>query len=266
MGRTLSVAMRIAGAALLGLGLDAAVPPRAVAASIDLEYDAFVLGFPAVTLDFQLTEGSTDYHVVGSLHTNGAANMVVNYRLETHTDGQVVAGKLRPVGETSQSRRNGVEKLMRLDYDGVTVRAHVVPAPDKMLPPDQIAGTIDPVSAALAAGHTLAATGRCDQRIKVFDGHTRYDLVLTDEGEGRLVRGLGIYAGPAHRCRLDLIKIDEAQHEKSAFKDEPAEVWFASLDPALPPVPVRIDFSSHWGAASIGLTRVRTAAVVGVHP
>ena len=249
------------------LGLWATAPARSAAAGLDLEYDAFVLGFPAVTFDFQLTEGHADYHVVGSLHTNGAANMVVNYRLETHTDGQVVAGKLQPTGETSQSRRNGVEKLIRLDYDGMAVRAQVMPAPGKMLPPDQIAGTIDPVSAALAAGHTLAATGRCDQRIKVFDGHTRFDLVLTDEGDARLERGLGIYKGAAHRCRLDLIRIDEVQHEKSVLKGDPAEVWFASLDPALPPVPVRIDFTSHWGAASIELTKVQPgAAVAGAKP
>src|SRR5579863_1425378 len=263
MGQTPLVAGPSLRGALLSLGLIATIATSARAASIDLEYDAFVLGFPAVTLDFQLTEGHADYHVVGSLHTNGAANMVVDYRLETRTDGQVIAGKLQPIGETSQSRRNGVEKLMRLDYDGTTVRAHVVPAPDKMLRPDQIAGTIDPVSAALAAGHALAATGRCDQRIKVFDGHTRYDLVLTDEGEAQLARGFGIYKGAAHRCRLDLIKIDEAQHEKSTLKDDLAEAWFASLDPALPPVPVRIDFTSHWGAASIELTKMQPAAAAG---
>ena len=259
----LPVAARIA---LLGLGFGVAMSAGAGAASIDLEYDAFVLGFPAVTLDFQLSEGRADYHVAGSVHTNGVANMVVNYRLETHADGRVVAGRLEPLGETSQSRRNGVEKLIRLDYDGAAVRTQVMPAPDKMLPADLTHGTVDPVSAALAAGHALATTGRCDQRIRVFDGHTRYDLILTEEGEAQLARGLGVYQGLAHRCRLDLVKIDEQKHEQSILRDDRAEAWFASLDPALPPVPVRIDFTSHWGAASIELTKVGPAAVAGAKP
>ena len=258
---------RTGAAALAFLAVSAGVPTIAGATSVDLEYDAFVLGFPAVTFDFRLDQSEALYHVEGSIHTNGVADLVVSYRLETHTDGRVVAGKLQPIEQANQSKRNGVERVIRLDYDGGAVRAHVTPPFEKMLPPEQTAGTLDPASATLAAGRALAATGRCDQRIKVFDGRRRYDLVLTDDGEGRLDRGLGLYTGTAHRCRLEMVKIDEAQRDESEAKGEPAVVWFASLDPQLPPLPVRIDFTSHWGLATVALTRVQPAnAAAGARP
>jgi hypothetical protein len=257
----------IGAAALAFLVASAGAPAGASAASVDLEYDAFVLGFPAVTFDFRLDQSEAVYHVEGTIHTNGVADLVVSYRLQTHTDGRVVAGSLQPIEQANQSKRNGVERLVRLDYDGGAVRAHVTPPFEKMLPPEQTAGTLDPASATLAAGRALAATGRCDQRIKVFDGRRRYDLVLTDEGEGRLERGLGLYTGPAHRCRLDMIKVDEAQRDESETKSEPAVVWFASLDPLLPPLPVRIDFTSRWGLATVALTRVQPAnTAAGARP
>jgi Protein of unknown function (DUF3108) len=258
---------RIGAAALAFLSASALAPTHATGAALDLEYDAFVLGFPALTFDFRLDQSEAAYHVAGSAHTNGIADMVVSYHLMTHTDGRVIAGKLQPTEEVSQSRRNGVEHMMQLDYDGTTVHARLTPAPDRMAPAAQIAGTVDPASATLAAGRVLAATGRCDQRIKVFDGHQRYDLVLSDAGEARLEHGLGIYNGAAHRCRLDLIKIDETLHEESQTKNGPAVVWFASLEPLLPPVPVQIDFTSHWGAATVALTRVQpVASVAGARP
>jgi len=258
---------RVCATALAFFMAVALVSTHAKAAAVDLEYDAFVLGFPALTFDFRLDQSEAAYHVAGSAHTNGIADMVVSYHLVTHTDGRVIGGKLQPTEEASQSRRNGVEHVMQLDYEGATVHARLTPAPDKMAPAEQIAGTIDPATATLAAGRALAATGRCDQRIKVFDGHQRYDLVLADAGEARLEHGLGIYNGAAHRCRLDLIKIDETQHEESQTKNTPAVVWFAILDPRLPPVPVQIDFTSHWGVATVALTRVEPAtAVAGARP
>ena len=242
MRRIGSVIARSGGAALILVGLWTGPPARAAAATLELEYDAFVLGFPALTFDFELDEGAADYHVEGSAHTHGIANMVVNYRLETRTDGRIVDGKPSPTAQISRSRRNGSERLMRLEYQGSTVHAQALPPVGKVLSPTEIAGTFDPASAALVAGHMLAASGRCDQRIKVFDGHTRYDLVLGDEGDTQLDRGLGAYAGPAHRCRLEVVKLHEV--------------------PRLPPLPVRIDFTSRWGTASIALTRVRPAAAV----
>src|SRR5271154_2251246 len=58
---------------------------RAGTSSLDLGYDAFVLGFPAVSFAFRLDHSDSAYHILGEVHTNGVADMVVKYRLETHT-------------------------------------------------------------------------------------------------------------------------------------------------------------------------------------
>lgn len=255
--RSHCAALGIAGAML-------AVPPAAAAARVDspveLAYNAYVLGFPAVSFDFHYDQTATGYRVTSEGRTRGLADLIAHYRMHSVSDGALLASGYRPAEHESKGTRSGEPWVMHIDFDGDSIRARTVPPDDHPPKPEELTRSIDPLTAILAASRQLAVSGSCSQRIKVFDGRERYDLVLGDEGDDVLGKGFGIFAGKARRCRLELVKIKDSAPDPSKDLGKPAEIWFAPPAPDIPAVPVRIDFRTDLGTVTVSLEAVNSAA------
>ena len=251
--------IRIGRGAALAL-LAAALAPAAAQAQAPLavEYDAFVAGFPAVTFDFRIHLDDTTYRVTGGARTNGLADVLMHYRLRTESDGRVLGSGLMPALHETRSDGRWRLRTTHLVFDGNGVHAEVTPPVDRPLEASLLTGSLDPLTAVLAAGRRLAAQGRCDQRVKVFDGRRRFDLDFADAGDEELQPTFGIFGGIARRCVLHLRKITGFEEENKK-PGTPAEVWFASVATGTAPIPVRLDFNSQWGSATIRLTSVKPA-------
>ena len=255
--RCLAISLAL-GAAVLAPAVSAAavrgVPP------VELAYNAYVLGFPAVSFEFHYDQTATGYRVVSEGRTNGLADLIAHYRMKSVSDGALLDSGYQPAEHESTGSRSGKPWLMHIDFDGDSIRARTEPPDDHPLKPAELARSIDPLTAILAASHHLAASGNCDQRIRVFDGRERYDLVLGDEGEDVLGKGFGIFAGKAHRCRLALVKMKDSAPDPSQDLGRPAQIWFAPPAPDLPAVPVRVDFRTDLGTVTVSLEAVNRAA------
>jgi hypothetical protein len=238
----------------------AALPP---AASLELRYEAFALGFPVVRFDFRLDEDHAAYTLDGKVRTEGLLRLIYRFDMRTDSAGSFAAGAPTPRFHEQELRIRGRDRGARLDYPGDgSVSTALVPPEDAGRPrptSQQIRRTLDPLSALLAIGRMVARQGQCTGRFAIYDGRRRYDLVLADNGSERLERSAAYaYAGEVRRCTVDAVKIAgfSWDHDYSPHTTT-GSVWFASPRPGAPALPIRIEFGSSWGFVSVRLTDVK---------
>jgi Protein of unknown function (DUF3108) len=266
-GRPLTV-LRLGTAAvaltLLGAGPvpPPATPPRP--APLVMRYEAYVVGLPVVDFDFRLDEPTGSYVLGGQVRTVGLLRLF--YRLDLHTlsKGAVASSGLHPAFHEQRLLIRGQERSARLDYAGDgTVATTLVPSADPGRPkptPRQTLQTIDPLTALLAIGRTVARQGRCEGRFPVYDGRRRYDVVLSDDGVEHEASARYSYDGEVRRCAAAAVKIagfswdqDYSPHTTTG------QVWFVTPKPGGPALPLRIDFGSSWGSVSVRMMKLDQA-------
>lgn len=252
------------GAALgLVLALVPAVPGDAVpTAPLMLRYEAFAAGFPIVSFDFRLDESGEAYTVGGRIRSVGLFQIFYGFAMRAESQGTIGAEEVHPRFHEHALRSRGRDRHARLDYPGDgTVAASLVPPEDSGRPKptaQQIANTLDPLTAILAIGHEVARAGKCGGRFAVFDGRRRYDLVLSDDGSERMETSPAYgFAGEVRRCVVAVVKIagfsfdqDYSPHTTNG------RVWLAAPRPGAPALPVRIDFGSSWGFVEVRMTDI----------
>lgn len=253
---------RLAAAALI-LVLPAAAPGKVAGSGpLALHYEAYALGFPVVSIGFRLDESGQRYALDSQVKTTGLLRLIYRLDLDTASRGRIAAGALEPQRHDQEVRTRRGDRRAVLDYgrDGRVTTALVPPEDhDRPKPsPAQTLHTLDPLSALLAIGRSVAEAGRCAGRYPVYDGRRRYDLVLSDDGTSELEKSNAFaYAGVVRRCSVEAVKIagfswdqDYSPHTNTG------RVWFASPVPGAPAMPVRIEFGSSWGFVSVRLTSV----------
>lgn len=255
---------RCAGVAALALALVLAqgVPAGKAATPepVGLTYEVYARGFPILTLDLRIAETGSAYKVEGLFRTVGVIDWLADFVLRSESRGAVVAGALRPrVHESAAHSRKG-DRRAHLDYGGdgtvATVLSPAAAEPGHALPtPQQTVGTLDPLSAVLAIHHEVVRSGSCGMRMPVFDGRRRYDLVLADEGMGRLASSAS--AGEVRRCSVDLVKIAGFSSDLGVPPHtDHGQVWILPAQGGAPAVPARIEFGSDWGPIVVQMTRI----------
>ncbi len=176
---------RALGFFLLALGL--ARPARAGSpARLDLEYHLYGLGIHAMTIRLRYKRGDDTYRARLGALTDGVVETFYEYGLNANAKGSRDGAVLQPRRYTTISRESDGGNRVTVEYaeeGGIDIDT------DEKLEAAELAarvargrGTIDPLSALLTLIETLAETGSCDDKISVFDGKRRYDLVSTDAG------------------------------------------------------------------------------------
>ena len=250
-------------AAVAALALAGVAPSRAAGTPpLTVRYEAFAAGFPVVAFDFRVNETEEGYALDGQVRTEGLLKVFYKLVMRTDTEGAVAAHDLQPRQHQQQVQARGKQRIARLSYPGDgSVAAVLEPPEDPGRPtptPQQTERTIDPLTALLAIGRSVARNGRCAGTFAVFDGRRRYDLVLHDAGVERVEKVGGLpYAGEVRRCPVSAVKIagfsfdqDYSPHTTNGT------VWFATPQPGGPALPVRIEFESSWGFITVRLTGI----------
>jgi hypothetical protein len=250
---------RVAAAMLAAMaaGRASAAP---TAPPVVARYEAYVLGFPVVDFAFRLDESGNAYVLGGKVKTVGLLRLIYRFDMRTQSQGTIAADRLRPQRHEQLLQIRGHDRMAQLDYPGDgAVRTALIPPEDPGRPrptPQQTAHTLDPLSALLAIGRSVAAAHRCAGRFAVYDGRRRYDLVLGDEGTKLLGKSAAYaYAGEVRRCSVAAVKIAGFSWDQDySPHTTKGSVWFASPQPGAPALPVRIEFGSSWGGVSVRLT------------
>jgi hypothetical protein len=200
------------------------------------------------------------YRTSAEMRTVGMVALLFPWQSAAHSAGVRSPGSLSPFRHWSEGTYRGEKRLVEIDYDdGGLVRSHIEPLPQNdwraAVPPDMQQGTMDPLSATIAA-----VDSNCRGTLRVFDGRRRYDLHLTDLGTVDVQpSGDHIYAGPARHCRALVEALGGFWRSDPRQSETPTtlESWIAVPRPGLRPLPVYLELRGAQGTLSINLTAVQ---------
>lgn len=117
------------------------------------------------------------------------------------------------------------------------------------IPPEQLKGAVDPLTAVLALGLTASAQDKCEGKVAVFDGRRRYDTVLSDVGRED-------YKGPAGvretlKCDFRFVRRGGYKAKDKRWKGITGTAWLQRVGDGLPYLPVRVQVETNYGTALI---------------
>ena len=189
-----------------------AVPSHAKEpAALAAHYEFFVGGFRIAEVALNASASDQTYEAHSNVVTRGVLEVLLRGRSASRASGKRGAfGQLVPTGFTSRySSRTGEQKII-IAYEGASP-AEVVFEPeatdsDQHAKQRERMGSLDPLSAAVAALMPTTATDLCNRTIPIFDGKRRFDILFMPPDPARfdesapapkwhrpLTRCLGVY-------------------------------------------------------------------------
>jgi hypothetical protein len=257
--------------AIAALLLTVATPradPAAPANQIELRIEVYAFaGFHVLTNRTTIDASAGRYRITTEIGTRGIVSLFIDLNSRSETHGRIAGNVVVPEVYDSDVRRNGVDRRYRIDYAraGPLASEWAPPAMtwQSPIPPEQLAGTVDQLTAYFIAERQLRDRGSCSVVVPVFDGHGRYNLRFKDaKPKGSDPRGPRYYSGPTQVC--DVIRVDVADFPGNK---DPAEatyqrgrLWYARLGPAGQMVPVQIDYDTEFGVVTGYLAELRGPA------
>lgn len=218
--------------------------------AVVLKYKVFFGGMSAATIDVDIAVDRADYRITATTVSESLMNWLTSFRSRAESRGGLRAGNLQLASHHSDGMWRGNPRSTRIiAVDDGTLQTTIAPPPEDderdPVPQEKTRGAVDLLTASLAAIRTFEQRSVCDQRVPVFDGRRRYDLVFA-ETTAESVKS-PYYTGPATRCRMDMDRIAGfSRRPFLSLSDEPpvTRVWIARLDPRLPPIPVKMEVDS----------------------
>ena len=248
--------------------LAAALRPAAADDIVQMEFQGFgPAGLHVLTSHTVIEETPAAYQIEGDVATAGIGALFSNMANRSVTRGREVADTPKPELFDSETDRGGVAQHLRVDYrpDG-TPNGTATPPPQEPVTPvslNQLAGTVDNLTAYLLLERQVGRGGNCDLTIPVYDGRHRYDLQFSDAGRHILSPAEGQkFNGPAQVCNMNRIKIAgffvDKNHEEGTSS---GTIWYAHLMPGDLAVPVRMSMETEIGAVALFLSKLRGRGV-----
>lgn len=174
-------------------------------------YEFFVGGFRIAEVALSASANDSNYVARSNVVTRGVLEVLLRGRSASQASGTRGAfGQLVPTGYSTQYSSRTGDQTTRIGYDG-TSPSSVVFEPQATDSEDHAgiserAGSLDPLSAALAALMPTKATDLCNRTIPIFDGKRRFDIIFLPPDPARfddsapspkwskpLTRCLGVY-------------------------------------------------------------------------
>lgn len=244
--------------------------PPTPARQLALTYEVHAGGMHIFTFDVGLTLEPEGYRISAAGGIRGISSLLYKWDVALVAQGE----RMRPERYVTVNTGRQPTKTMQLDFieDGSFSVTRNLPEPhdetteEAELPASLPANIVDPLSAALVASQNLAATGRCEQTLPVFDGKRRYDLLFHDAGSGDVPKSrIAIYDGSAVLCGLTMKRISGFKKQRryasqwDEDKDEPPTLWIAKVRQDMPPVPVRFTGAVALGSIVVHLTKIESS-------
>jgi hypothetical protein len=181
-------------------------------ANVQASYDVNFNGLNVGTYDFRSSNEGQSYR----LDSNAKLSFLlgaISWTGITRASGKLAGETARPQAfgfeYQAQSKSGGTQ--MAFTDDTVTQVLHTPPPPpkDNVVPvqAQHLKGVLDPLSAIIALSQ--ATTGNpCGRRIPIYDGHQRFDLVLSIKGHIQIAdRTTGGQPTVGYVCRVRYVPI-----------------------------------------------------------
>jgi hypothetical protein len=230
-----------------------------------LTYRSYSAGVPVASMSADLQINPTTYRLDFTFQTTGLVGFLFNSHSTSSADGHF-APAIRPAHYQSYGVTRGTRRQTQIDYQAnhpvLTLLTPPDPEPREPIPPDQQAGSLDPLSAIAHMLRQVARTGRCDDHRTTFDGRRLLALQSTTAGEEAIEpTSRSPFSGPALRCDITAQQtagfLVDADPER-ARKIRHTTAWLQRVTPDGPLLPVRMDIETAWIAiAHVYLVEVK---------
>jgi hypothetical protein len=246
-----------------------ALAPAARANPVEADYAVSQLGITVMDIRITIDQAGERYRLATVSRSRGVGRLFLPRESIAEAEGGLRGREVLPLRYRTEGEWRGTPRRTLMEYLGGTPRLAVLEppeGPDRIpVPPEDMVGTIDGLSALLRLSRDVAATGRCDLTGTIFDGRRRLEWTSRTIGvEASPVRAA---PGQALRCGLESRLVGgfrRTDNPAEAGRPRQAEAWLAVLGPGQPPLPLRVEFPSTFlGALRLDLVRspVMTQAV-----
>lgn len=255
-----------------------AADPAAIAPElkVDLNYEVYFGGAHVAGLAVDIGLHSDVYVMKMHAKTVGFVGRLFPWWMKAYSRGRVAAYDVTPRQAGHHNQWRGKDRWIELQYSGAdVVVASAQPKPAKdgrhAVPDDMRRDTIDLASAILRVSLLMEQGGTCSGNLPIFDGRRRYDMVVTHKvTESLKASRYSAFSGRADSCSVKMKRIggfkrqeqeydddrgEEAEYEDNLAKarrwrnaDRSASVWMGRLFTDTPPVPVRLELDTPFGA------------------
>lgn len=246
---------------------------------LTLKYDLYAGGIHAMNASIQFEGTSSSYTTAFNAEIQGFLKHIIPWKGSLITTGNLGFHPnfhFIPQDHIRLSLWPDETKRTEMSYDpqGNLLGSHTYfdEDGDKYDYPDDITSAIprnamDLVSATITWLHNAQNGKPCDERIPVFDGKRRFDLVLTPVGKETLeVNRYSMFAGDAYKCTVELDMKNERDRRKNEFfkaqenskkKGQLPTIWMGKpkMDSTLL-VPVKMAVHSDYGSLVLHLTDI----------
>ncbi|KPF45168.1 DUF3108 domain-containing protein [Rhizobium sp. AAP43] len=242
----------------LGLALFGVSPPMGLAADARYEsaYSVTLGILPIAQLTFRTTVDGDRYRIDGRFRATGLAEVVREVSAESRITGRLVGAGLSPERYTLDYRSGRKKSLYDVSFaNGNVVDVKVEPKPRprsaRWVPVTaaDLKSVMDPIGALLIPGNVDV----CSQRLPVFDGESRMDLVLgpkrTETFSAGKVKGEAIVCSVRYEPRSGYRKgRKDIEYLKSV---EGMEIWFAKTATLKLYAPVYAKIPTRYGTVHV---------------
>ena len=235
----------------------------------DLHYSVYLGGLYLGGIETEVRQGKSSYKIESAARTNTAFNWVFSWFAQGETEGLVNLDKFFPRQHQHKSTWNDNVRLVSMDYaqsGEVRVEKTVTRSDpsDKLTPidPGSLTNTIDPMTAILTMSSQLEKEKGCNARLPIFDGHRRYDVILSEKPARYFKPSrYSVFEGQAIGCKIDVVKKGgfrvNQESSRTAYSDQDVIVWVGSPIENGHVVPVRLRLETQFGVMEMHLDRYR---------
>jgi hypothetical protein len=250
--------------ALLGFALCALAPAAAwpVAARaeggklVEGGYEITFAGFAGFRIDFTARFDGTSYDVESHAFKEGVMKAItMNYEGRNRAWGNFSSQGAQPSGGSLSLSVGGTPRTWLAQYgaDGSIRETHSPkwdPTPKDAIPEDKKRGSLDPLTAAIAAG--MKGDAACDQPAPSNDGRRRIDVMLHKlRMETPAQAGLPEAKGEVMVCELYSKRVAgqffDAAEEDESQREAPMLIWLARFDDTPFRYPARLEAKTGFG-------------------
>lgn len=231
-------------------------------ADLQLSYATYAAGLEVAAVKADIALGPSQYRIGVRYHTTGLVGFFSRTRQHAEAAGVWHADAPVPSRFVSKGVHDGEHRATVIDYHrGDPLIRTLVPRdrPKRQaVPPSLQANTMDTLSAVALLIRQVTRTRTCNAAVRVFNGRSVSALKAhTVEWETLPHTSRSAYSGVALRCDFTSRTIAGFKVGSDHDHHHPlrGSIWFASLAPGGPAVPVRLQFATDWfGDATTYLT------------
>ena len=250
------------GASLVGFLLPCAALAQGPV-SLHASYDTYAAGVRVGEVETGFSFGPWTYQMNLGYHTTGMIGFFFRGHQFDLVNGVWHGKQAEPSRFVEEGVWRGEERRAEVDYQQCkpVVRQLVPPnAAEREDVPEAVrADSVDTLSAIAELIHAVEQTGRCEMKVRTYDGRRAVEIEARTVGDEVLApTSRSSFAGKALRCDFSgrmLAGFKFSENRERDSKPMHGCAWLAPVAAGGPLVPVRLVFETRWlGDATMYLT------------